>query len=178
MIQTMIASERAQIKIQPAICSIVLSCCLILTAPFVFADLVVEQGKQVSLEYVLYINSQKVESTEGKEPLSFVIGSKSVLPGLENQLIGMTVGQQKQIIIDPKDAYGPVDPNAFKEVPKTAMPEGTELKPGVVVEAEDPQGGSFPGVVWEVKTDSVVLNFNHPLAGQTLEFDVKILDIQ
>jgi FKBP-type peptidyl-prolyl cis-trans isomerase SlyD len=165
-------------RIQPTIYSIVLFCCLILTAPFASADLVVEQGKRVSIDYVLYINSQQVESTEGKEPLSFVIGSKSVLPGLENQLMGMTVGQAKKVIVDAKDAYGPVDPNAFKEVPKTAMPEGTELKPGVVVEAEDPQGGSFPGVIWEVKTDSVVLNFNHPLAGQTLEFDVKVLDIQ
>ena len=178
MIQPMITSEGTKMKIQPTLYSIVLFCCLILTAPFVFADLVVEQGKRVSIDYALFINSQQVESTQGKEPLSFVVGSKSVLPGLENQLMGMTVGQEKKIIVDATDAYGPVDPNASKEVPKTAMPEGTELKPGVVVEAEDPQGGSFPGVIWEVKTDSVVLNFNHPLAGQTLEFDVKILDIQ
>ena len=58
------------------------------------------------------------------------------------------------------------------------MPQGFEIKPGVVVEVDDPQGGSYPGVVWEVKQDSVVLNFNHPLAGQTLEFDVKILAIE
>lgn len=142
------------------------------------ADLVVAPGKQVSISYVLSINSEAVESTQGKEPLTFVVGSKSVIPGLENQLMGMSVGQQKKIIIGADEAYGPVDPNAFKEVPRSAMPQDTELKPGVVVEAEDPQGGSFPGVVWEVKTDSVVLNFNHPLAGQTLEFDVQILDIQ
>lgn len=165
-------------KIQHTIYSLVLLCCLLLTAPSGFADLIVEQGKRVSLDYVLFINSQEVESTKGKEPLSFVVGSKSVIPGLESQLMGMMLGQQKKIIIDAKDAYGSVDPNAFKEVPKTAMPQDTELKPGIVVEVDDPQGGSFPGVVWEVKADSVVLNFNHPLAGQTLEFDVKILDIQ
>lgn len=142
------------------------------------ADLVVAPGRQVSMNYVLSINSEPVETTQGKDPLTFVVGSKSIIPGLENQLMGMSVGQEKKIIVDPQEAYGPIDPNAFKEVPRSAMPQDTELKPGVVVEVEDPQGGSFPGVVWEVKADSVVLNFNHPLAGQTLEFDVQILDIQ
>lgn len=151
---------------------------MVLTCFKVFADLVVAPGRQVSMNYVLSINSESVETTQGKEPLTFVVGSKSIIPGLENQLMGMSVGQDKKIIVDPQEAYGPIDPNAFKEVPRSAMPQDTELKPGVVVEVEDPQGGSFPGVVWEVKTDSVVLNFNHPLAGQTLEFDVQILDIQ
>lgn len=153
-------------------------CLFLSVSSFVSADLVVAPGKQVSINYVLSINSEPVESTQGKEPLTFVVGSKSVIPGLEKQLMGMAVGQEKKIIIGAEEAYGPVDPNAFKEVPLSAMPQDTELKPGIVVEAEDPQGGSFPGVVWEVKTDSVVLNFNHPLAGQTLEFDVQILDIQ
>ena len=165
-------------KIIRTLYAIILMCSLVLASSLVYADLVVAQGKRISLDYVLLINSEKVESTEGKEPLTFVVGSKSVIPGLENQLIGMMVGQEKKIIVDANDAYGPVDPKAFKEVPRSAMPQGTELKPGVVVEVDDPQGGSFPGVVWEVKADSVVLNFNHPLAGQTLEFDVKIRDIQ
>lgn len=144
----------------------------------VFADLVVEQGKRVTLHYVLSINSEQMESTIGKEPLTFVVGTHSVIPGLEAQLMGMKVGEDKKIIIDAKDAYGPIDNNAFKEVPKSSLPPQTELKPGLLVEADDPKGGTFPGVVWEVKADSVVINFNHPLAGQTLEFDVKILDIQ
>ena len=165
-------------KIIRTLYTVVLMCGLILASPLAHADLVVVQGKRVSLDYVLLINSEQVESTAGKEPLTFTVGSKSIIPGLENQLMGMMVGQEKKIIVDANDAYGPVDPKAFKEVPRSAMPQGTELKPGVVVEVDDPQGGSFPGVVWEVKADSVVLNFNHPLAGQTLEFDVKILDIQ
>lgn len=142
------------------------------------AELVVAAGKRVSMHYVLSINSEPVESTQGKEPLTFVVGDNKIIPGLEKQLLGMSVGQEKKIIVDPMDAYGPVDPGAFKQVPRSAMPQDTELKPGVVVEVEDPQGGAFPGVVWEVKPETVVLNFNHPLAGQTLEFDVQILDIQ
>lgn len=143
-----------------------------------FAQGVVEAGKRVTLHYVLSINSEPMESTIEKEPLTFVVGSKSVIPGLEAQLMGMKIGEDKKIIIDAKDAYGPVNSNAFKEVPKSALPPQTEFKPGLLVEADDPQGGAIPGVVWEVKADSVVINFNHPLAGQTLEFDVKILDIQ
>lgn len=138
----------------------------------------VENGKQVTLNYVLQINSEVVESTQNKEPLTFIVGNHSVVPGLEAQMMGMTVGQEKKIIIDAKDAYGPIDEKAFKEVPRSALPPGVELKPGLVVEVDDPQGGTFPGVIWEVGTDSVIINFNHPLAGQTLEFDVKILDIQ
>lgn len=153
-------------------------CCFIFAANVAGADLIIEPGKTVSLDYVLLINSEQVESTQGKEPLTFTVGSKGIIPGLESQLMGMIVGQEKKIIVDAKDAYGQVDPNAFKEVPRTSMPPDAELKPGVVVEVDDPQGGSFPGVVWEVKADSVVINFNHPLAGQTLEFDVKVLDIQ
>jgi len=141
-------------------------------------DLVVEKGRKVKMDYNLLINSDPVESTQGKEPLEFLVGGGNVIPGLENQMMGMKVGDERKIIIDPKDAYGPVDPNAFKEVPKSAMPPDAVLKPGLVVEVEDPKGGTFPGVVWEVKDQSVVLNFNHPLAGQTLEFDVKVVDIQ
>ena len=138
----------------------------------------ITQGSRVKIDYILSINSQPVESTQNKGPLEFVVGSGAVIPGLENQLIGMSVGDQKKVIVDPKDAYGPVDPGAFKEFPRSAMPQDAELKPGVVVEAEDPKGGTFPGVVWEVKDQSVVLNFNHPLAGQILEFDVRVADIQ
>lgn len=140
--------------------------------------LVVEKGKKVKMDYVLLINSEQVETTKGKEPLEFTVGSGSIIPGLESQLIGMRIAEGKKIIVDPKDAYGPVDPAAFKEVPKSSMPQDAQIKPGIVVEVEDPQGGTFPGVVWEVKDQSVVLNFNHPLAGQTLEFDVMIVDIQ
>jgi FKBP-type peptidyl-prolyl cis-trans isomerase 2 len=140
--------------------------------------LVVEKGRKVRMDYNLLINSDPVETTQGKEPLEFLVGGGNIIPGLENQMMGMKVGDERKIIVDPKDAYGILDPEAFKEVPKTSMPPDAQLKPGLVVEVEDPQGGSFPGVVWEVKDQSVVLNFNHPLAGQTLEFDVKVVDIQ
>jgi len=140
--------------------------------------LTVEQGRKVKMDYNLSINSEPLESTRGKEPLEFMVGGGNVIPGLESQMMGMAVGDEKKIIVAAKDAYGEIDPGAFKEVPKSSMPPEAELKPGLVVEVEDPQGGTFPGVVWEVREQSVVLNFNHPLAGQTLEFDVKVVDIQ
>jgi FKBP-type peptidyl-prolyl cis-trans isomerase SlyD len=140
--------------------------------------LAVEKGRRVKIDYNLMINSQPVENTHGKEPLEFMVGGGNVIPGLENQMLGMKVGDEKKIIVAPQEAYGIVDPAAFKEVPKSSMPTDAELKPGLVVEVEDPQGGFFPGVVWEVREESVVINFNHPLAGQTLEFDVRVVDIQ
>ena len=152
---------------------------IVLTSVHVFADdFVIEKGRKVTMDYNLLINSEPVETTQGKEPLQFVVGGGNIIPGLENQMMGMKVGEERKIIVDPKDAYGVIDPSAFKEVPKTSMPAGVDLKPGLVVEVEDPQGATFPGVIWEIKDQSVVVNFNHPLAGQTLEFDVKVVDIQ
>jgi FKBP-type peptidyl-prolyl cis-trans isomerase SlyD len=153
---------------------LLVGCCLYLNAD----ELMVAKGRRVKMDYNLLINSEPVETTQGKEPLEFMVGGGNIIPGLENQMMGMKVGDERKIIVDPKDAYGQLDPNAFKEVPRSSMPADAQLKPGVVVEVEDPKGGTFPGVVWEVKDQSVVLNFNHPMAGQTLEFDVKVVDIQ
>ena len=142
------------------------------------ADPVVAAGEQVKLDYTLTVNNEKIESSIGKKPLQVVIGSKKIIPGLENALIGMHVGEEKVITVDPKDAYGDADPEAIKEFPASSMPKGIEPKKGMVLQAQAPDGESFPAVVEAVNGDKVMLNFNHPLAGKQLKFQVKILDIQ
>ena len=141
------------------------------------ADPVVEAGKLIKLDYTLTVNNQQIETSIGKKPLEFVIGDKSVIPGLERGLMGMHVGEEKLITVESKDAYGEVDPKAFKEFPKTSMPKGAEPKVGMVLQAQAPDGESFPATISEIKGDKVVLDFNHPLAGKQLKFQVKILDI-
>lgn len=142
------------------------------------SKLVVSKGKHVSLEYTLKLNDKDVvESNVGGEPMTYVHGSQEIVPGLEKALEGMSVGEKKHIAVKPADAYGEVDRKAIQEVKKSLVPEHA-WKVGAELEARGPEGQSLFPHVTEVKADSVVLDFNHPLAGKTLYFDVKILDIR
>lgn len=152
---------------------------LVLAVPLkVFAsDDVVVDGKSIKLDYTLTVDNKQIESSVGKQPLEVVLGSKSIIPGLEKGLIGMHVGEEKIITVDPKDAYGDVNAKMLKDFPKTSMPKGLELKPGMVLQANAPDGNSFPATIKEVKGATVTLDFNHPLAGKQLQFKVKVLGV-
>ncbi len=141
------------------------------------ADPVIGPGKAVKVDYTLTVDNEQIETSVGKEPLQFTVGSNTIIPGLESQLTGMHEGEEKVITVAPADAYGVSDPQAIKEFPKTSMPQGADPKPGMVLQAKAPDGEEFPAVVKEVKGDNVVLDFNHPLAGKTLSFKVKVLSI-
>lgn len=141
-------------------------------------DKVIKNGSMVSLEYTLSDEKGKViESNKGKEPLSYTQGQGQLIPGLEKELMGMKVGGTKSVKVKPEDAYGPVDPKAFREIPKANVP-AEALKVGATLVAKNSQGQSFPVRVHEIKDKTVVMNFNHPLAGKTLSFNVKVLDIK
>ena len=139
---------------------------------------VVKDGTVVSLQYTLSGEDGKtIESNKGKEPLKYTQGSHQIVPGLEKGLAGMKMGEEKRVKVTPEEGYGPVDPKGFQEFPKEKIPsEG--LKVGAVLMAKGPQGQQVPVRVHEIKEKSVVLDLNHPMAGKTLVFDVKVLDIQ
>ena len=139
---------------------------------------VVKNGSVVSLQYTLSGEDGKtIESNKGKEPLKYTHGSQQIIPGLEKELAGMKVGGEKRVKVKPEDGYGPVNPQGFQEFPKEKIP-ANGLKVGAVLMAKGPQGESIPVRVKEIKEKTVVLDLNHPLAGKTLVFDVKVLDIQ
>lgn len=139
-------------------------------------DAVVTAGKKVKMDYTLTVNNEQLESSVGKTPLEFIAGDHSIIPGLEKGIEGMKVGEEKTIVVAPKDAYGEPDPKALKEFPKDKMP-GTNLKVGMVLEAQSPDGEHFPATVSAINGDKITMDFNHPLAGKTLTFKIKILDI-
>lgn len=141
-------------------------------------DPVVGPGKKVTLDYTLTVDNKEVETSVGKTPLSYMVGARNIIPGLEAQLNGMHMKEEKVINVASKDAYGDVDPKAFKEFPVTSLPKGMAPKVGMVLQATAPDGSRFPAIISEVKDDKVVLNFNHPLAGKALTFKVKILNIE
>ncbi len=141
-------------------------------------DAVVTAGKKVKMDYTLMVNNEQIETSVGKKPLEFIDGGRMIIPGLERGIEGMRVGEEKIITVIPKDAYGEADPRALKEFPKNKMPANVEPKVGMVLRATAPDGQSFPAVISQMKGDTVILDFNHPLAGKQLTFKVKILDIQ
>jgi FKBP-type peptidyl-prolyl cis-trans isomerase 2 len=113
----------------------------------------------------------------GKDPLVYEQGASMIIAGLELRLEGLKVGDTKRVKIPPEEAYGVVDPEAFEEVPKDKVPSEA-LKAGTMLQTRTQDGRVVPLKVHEVKEDTVVLDYNHPLAGEKLTFDVKILDIQ
>jgi FKBP-type peptidyl-prolyl cis-trans isomerase SlyD len=132
----------------------------------------------VSFDYTLTGPDGKViETSKGKEPLKYVHGQKAMIPGLEKELNGMKVGGEKHVTVKPEDAYGPINKGAFQEVPKEKLPANA-LKVGAVLAAKSPEGMVIPVRVHEIKEKTVVMDMNHPMAGKTLIFDVKIVDIQ
>jgi FKBP-type peptidyl-prolyl cis-trans isomerase 2 len=141
-------------------------------------DRVVKDGMLVSFDYTLKGTDGKlIESSKGKEPLKYVHGQKMMIPGLEKELTGMKVGGEKHVTIKPEDAYGPINPQAFQEIPKEKIPVNG-LKLGAILAAKSPDGQVIPMRVHEIKETTVVMDMNHPMAGKTLVFDVKVVDIQ
>ena len=141
-------------------------------------DYVVKDGMSVSFDYALKDTDGKLlETTKGKSPLRYTHGQKEMIPGLEKQLAGMKVGDEKTVRVKPEEAYGPVNKDSFHEVPKEKIPPDG-LKVGAVLATKAPNGQVIPVRVAEIKDKTVVMDFNHPMAGKTLVFDVKIVDIQ
>lgn len=140
--------------------------------------MVVETGKRVSIEYTLSIEEEGVvDSNVGSDPLTFVQGNQQIVPALEKALEGMEVGATTEISISPQDGFGDRSEEAFQEVSKSLLPEEAR-KVDTVVQGHDQDGGVVNARVAEVRDETVVLDLNHPLAGKTLQFSVKILDIQ
>lgn len=136
----------------------------------------VTKGKLISLEYTLKLDDEQiVDSNVGKDPLTYTQGSNQIIPGVEAVLEGMEVGQAKQAVVHPKDGYGEKDPDAFQEVPKEKVPR--DVKVGTQLHGKDASGREIRPVVSAIKDETVLLDFNHPLAGKTLFFDLKVVNI-
>jgi FKBP-type peptidyl-prolyl cis-trans isomerase SlyD len=135
---------------------------------------VVGKGKKVDIEYTLTLDDgSTVQSNVGGPPLGFVVGEGQIIPGLEAALQGKAARERVKVKIAPEQAYGPIDPKKVQEVPIEKIPEDAR-KVGTLLSA---QGMDDPIRVVEVRPDVVVLDFNHPLAGKALTFDVLVLSI-
>jgi FKBP-type peptidyl-prolyl cis-trans isomerase SlyD len=141
-------------------------------------ETVIKDGSKVSMEYTLYLEDGSVEETNvGKDPLEYEHGAKMMIPGLETKLEGLKAGDTIKVEVPPEEGYGVVNPDGFQEVPKEKIPPESR-KVGTVLKTTLTDGRVARVRVHEVKEDTIVMDFNHPLAGKTLTFEVKILDVK
>ncbi len=137
----------------------------------------IELGKEVSIEYTVFLEDKtQVDSNIGKEPLTFRYGGKQILPALEEALTGLNIGDTKQIKLFPDNAYGTINPEAIKEVDAELIPKDFRYAGAMLVLPNDDEGDILIQVK-QAGRDKVILDFNHPLAGKTLTFNVKVLRV-
>ena len=136
----------------------------------------VSNGKVISLEYTVTLDDgQPVDTNVGQDALTYTQGANQIIRGVEAAVEGMEVGQTKQVVVSPTEGYGDRDPNAVHEVPKAKIPQ--EAKIGTMLHGKDANGREIRPTVSAINADTVILDFNHPLAGKTLHFDLKVVNI-
>jgi len=139
---------------------------------------VVAAGRRVSIEYTLTLeDGTTADSNVGGDPLQFTVGVEQILPALESALEGLKVNETRNVVLSPAQGYGEVDPARLERVPIDKIPEDARFA-GAMLIASDPSGRQRPVRIKEVDEDVVIVDLNHPLAGRTLTFDVRILSIE
>ena len=138
-------------------------------------EIAISSNTKVSLNFSITLETgEVVDSNFDRPPVGFVMGDGSLLPSFESCLLGLKAGEQASFTIDPKQGFGePQDAN-FQDMPRRTFSNDSELEVGMVFSFADAAGGELPGVVDSFDEDTVRVNFNHPLAGRTLTFEVKI----
>jgi FKBP-type peptidyl-prolyl cis-trans isomerase 2 len=138
----------------------------------------VKSGDKVKVHYHGKLTSgETFDTSNGREPLEFEVGSGMVIKGFDDGVAGMTVGEKKTINIPFDDAYGPRNPEMLIAMPKDKFPEDLEIEVGTPLGMSDQQGQQFEVTVVEIKEDVVMLDANHPLAGEDLVFDLELVEI-
>lgn len=137
----------------------------------------ISSGKTVSIEYTMsFEEGSPIEAGTDKEPLSYVQGGNEILAGIEEALEGLEAGDARIVSLTPDQAFGPVDPEAIVVVEKSRLPEDA-WQEGAVVETQDEDGETMAGEVISLSEQMATVDFNHPLAGKTLEFDITVLSV-
>ncbi len=141
--------------------------------------LVVADGLVVSLDYTLRLDDgQVIDTTVNEAPLDFLQGAGQIIPGLEEALYGMAVGDEKEVEVAPVDGYGEKNLDAFELIPRDAFPADLELTRGMGLQLETESGEELVAYVADLRPEEVLLDLNHPLAGETLYFQIKIADLR
>ena len=143
------------------------------------SDPKIQEGSSVTLHFSLLLPSgEEIDSTRNAKPATFVVGDGNLLPGFEASLMGKSTGYAEQIRLQPEHAFGERNDANIRLLPRDKFSElGNDLEEGLMVSFQSPEG-ELPGVVIAVYEDTLKVDFNHPLSGREIIFDVAILDVQ
>ena len=140
------------------------------------------KGNKVKVEYEgKFDNGEIFDSSkhgEHSHPLEFVVGKGQVIPGFEEAVIGLKKGDEKEIKLESEEAYGNYDSTLKREIPKEVIPEGQEIKEGMIIVMQTPEGYKLPARIVSISDDSFTIDLNHPLAGKKLIFNIKVIDVE
>lgn len=135
-------------------------------------------GKRVTLHFsVLLMDGSIVDTTKDRAPATFTVGDGNLLPGFEQSVFGLKAGDKRSIVLEAENAFGPRNPDNIQNMRRGVFSRDMTLEPGVVVSFADKSKAELPGVIQSVTEDQVVVDFNHPLAGKDLTFQVEIINI-
>ncbi|MFH2057559.1 MAG: peptidylprolyl isomerase [Pseudomonadota bacterium] len=134
-------------------------------------------GDTISVDYTGRIeNGDVFDTSEGKAPLKFTVGSGMLIKGFDQAVIGMKAGEKTSVVIPPEQGYGPINKEHYIDIPKKQFPDEIPLEIGLQLELTDPNGRLVPATISKITDESVRMDINHFLAGKTLEFDIKIVE--
>lgn len=142
-------------------------------------ELAIGPGTKITLHFALQLdNGDMVDSNFERDPATFTVGDGNLLPGFEKALFGMLEGEHKTVVIKPEDGFGQRNPNNIQEIARSQFAPDLELSEGLMLSFADAQKTELPGVVQSFDEEVVVVDFNHPLAGRDILFEVAILKIE
>ena len=137
-----------------------------------------KSGDTVKIHYTgTLADGTQFDSSAGRDPLEFALGSGQVIPGFDQAVDGMAVGESKSITIAPDDAYGQRHDQLVQDVPKSALPDDMQPEVGMQLQSESPDGQVIQLVITAVADDTITVDGNHPLAGHELKFDIELVAI-
>ena len=140
---------------------------------------VVAKGNKIKVEYTGTLEDGTVFDSSEKHncPLEFVVGEGQLIKGFDDAVVGMKIGEEKEITLPPDQAYGPHNPEFVRDMPKNLFPENQEIKPGMIFMVDLQDGRQIPVRVTKVTDENVTIDLNPPLAGKTLVFKIKVVEI-
>ena len=142
-------------------------------------NLEIESSTRVTLNFSLTLETgEEVDSNFGADPVSFVMGDGSLLPGFERRLIGMRAGDEAEFRIPPEEGFGEPQDDNLQSIPRADFDSDTPLEPGMLFAFADAAGGEVPGMIADVGDTTVTVDFNHPLSGRTIHFKVRIARVE
>jgi FKBP-type peptidyl-prolyl cis-trans isomerase SlyD len=138
----------------------------------------IEDGSRVKIHYRLSVEGRLIDSSEGRDPLEYVQGAGQIVQGLEIHLARLKPGDKTKVAVPPEQAYGDYNEEAVQKIPRDAFEDSDGLEVGRIIQGSTREGQEFSATIKSLEGDEITLDLNHPLAGQTLLFEVEILEAE